>query len=764
MDLPKTNQIVVRISRPNVTLNANDLVLEYTSNVPQINDELETNSVLETQKLKLDHINKNIWLHISFLANPFEYIHPKITKFTKHERVVSGRKPISRAYYKMAEILNVFPIFETHMNHTNFTYREPYKNTNMERSFVTAHLAEGPGGFIQAVMDRRSDKKYNTDDVYHGITLDCNNKNKRFVRPDSRINIHYGNITHPSVIAEFALTFASKKAYLVTADGGLNNVKKESVQEQLHTHLVFSEIVNAVGIQAIGGCFVCKIYDINTNVTADMIHLLSFWYSDVYLFKPESSRPINAEKYIVCLGFNGISTSMYARLMLLKQRWSDVDANGDMNVATMTKYVSSICSCTFENQSIRDFNFLYSQQQQRFIEFSLHSMVYLTNDTFLYKIQNEQLVRSVDWCTRNGVNVSSKYASQWSASRSDKLFSNHVIRNTSLDTTTTLYNAIIDYNGSMIEMLTNNFDYFNVPVFVYAYKTKRFLLVSKLWSPRLQFHHLLQYCNSSEILDICLILGYDKTNYMINGMTRIVYNYLNRLDNQLLKEFVQKRHAYSLNNFMFRTPTENLKILVNNERFELLKCIVWRPALSINIVKYAMFYKNSISFIKKLHALVPKYIFTEFDLVNSIKYGHIDLMNYILSFKTKIHTNVNLLTYCLKYEYPMNVVSSVLCACKCKQRLNIPQIIKLPKRDLIQLFEILTSHRYTIPVHKIQEFESFRLPPDVTLLLYKYGVFKWCDRDHIYFKNRLSEHQINQIKQTNQPCTKSAHNPYDCLM
>ena len=103
-----------------------------------------------------EQINKHSddWDSIKKHTNPFEYIH---TCYPNSKHPISKLKPLSRAFFKFVEIANIFDIFET--------YSRPIK------SF---HLAEGPGGFIEAIQLMRM----NNEDTYYGMTLiDSKNTN-----------------------------------------------------------------------------------------------------------------------------------------------------------------------------------------------------------------------------------------------------------------------------------------------------------------------------------------------------------------------------------------------------------------------------------------------------------------------------------------------------------------------------------------------------------------------------------------------------------
>ena len=86
--------------------------------------------------------------------NPYEFIHTPIPQFNI---AVSKYKPISRAFFKLVEIYNTFSIID-----------------KSKRAISTFHLAEGPGGFIEATAFIRK----NNLDSYYGMTLIDNNDKK----------------------------------------------------------------------------------------------------------------------------------------------------------------------------------------------------------------------------------------------------------------------------------------------------------------------------------------------------------------------------------------------------------------------------------------------------------------------------------------------------------------------------------------------------------------------------------------------------------
>ena len=85
----------------------------------------------------------HIWELAKKMANPYECIYTQDDK--NFHPSLCMYKPLSRSFYKMIEILSVMQFFETLP-----------KTLSKLRS---AHVAEGPGGFIEAFLERAEKHK-----------------------------------------------------------------------------------------------------------------------------------------------------------------------------------------------------------------------------------------------------------------------------------------------------------------------------------------------------------------------------------------------------------------------------------------------------------------------------------------------------------------------------------------------------------------------------------------------------------------------------
>lgn len=222
---------------------------------------------------------------------------------------------LSRAFFKLWELFFMFDLVDL-------------KNKN----FVSAHLAEGPGSFIQATMffrDKFTEKGLSKNDKYYAVTLHNEDVKKhvpklednfvkfyekekpvRFImhktyskaQSGGAVDKDNGDLTDLKTRILFGGNFKEKKADFVTADGGFD-WGYENIQEQEALKLILSQIVMAIEIQAKGGHFICKFYESFSITTAKVINMLKIFYKNVYLVKPLMSRASNSEKYAVCMDF-----------------------------------------------------------------------------------------------------------------------------------------------------------------------------------------------------------------------------------------------------------------------------------------------------------------------------------------------------------------------------------------------------------------------------------------------------------------------------
>ena len=321
------------------------------------------------------------WDKYKKCTNPYEYIHSIIPN-TKQS--VSTLKPISRSFFKMIEICHSLCLIE--------------KLPPVCNSF---HLAEGPGGFIEAIAYMRK----NPNDKYYGMTLIDNknqnvpgwNKSKYFLENNPNVIIETGvngdgDLTNHDNL-HYCYDKYNGKMDIITGDGGFDFSFQYPQQEQISTKLIACQIGFAVAMQKQGGSFILKVYDTFTRFSLDLLFLLSNLYDQVSIIKPNTSRFANSEKYIVCQGFRNINT-----LEIVKHFYKILQSNENI-VGTLFDFELPYL---FTNK-IEEFNSILGQQQIDIIV----STIYLIDNTNKHdKIEHmkkKNIQKCITWCQTHNI-------------------------------------------------------------------------------------------------------------------------------------------------------------------------------------------------------------------------------------------------------------------------------------------------------------------------------------------------------------------------
>lgn len=335
---------------------------------------------------------QDAWDNIKKFTNPYEYIH---TNISGNKTNISKLRPLSRSFYKMIEIIKNNNILAQYSHHV-------VTKPDNKMAINTFHLAEGPGGFIEAISYLRgleyiravkdemnaggggaggsggsgggSGSGGSANDITPTVQILKRNtelhdevmKDVERLKVSRRIfetqkvvcdaavgggngggsssGISYGNDryygmtlinddpicpgwkktrifleNHPNVIIETGsdktgnlisidnfMDCATKyrnKMEIITADGGFDFSVDFNNQENMATQLILCEVFYALAMQKQGGTFILKIFDVFHKATVDILYLLCYYYTNVSVMKPHTSRIANSEKYIVCQGF-----------------------------------------------------------------------------------------------------------------------------------------------------------------------------------------------------------------------------------------------------------------------------------------------------------------------------------------------------------------------------------------------------------------------------------------------------------------------------
>lgn len=365
---------------PNITINTDiiSIIEPMFSNNSSIVINKTLMTYLKNIKQEIDN-RQSEWDKFKKYTNPYEYVH---TIVPNSKQSVCKLKPLSRSFYKMIEICGLLNITD-----------------NLPFNCKSFHLAEGPGGFIEALCELRN----NPNDSYIGMTLLDENdiavpawkKSAIFLDKNPNVSIekgfdNTGNIMNAENLRYCFLKYKNS-IDLVTGDGGFDFSFDFNQQEVISSKLIFCQIAFAIAIQKKGGKLMLKFFDTFTQVSVDMLYLLSLLYERVYFVKPNSSRYANSEKYIVCKNFRlNDSENLVKKLYnIFKNIEEEKNFERILNIDIPYLY-----SCRVE-----EFNAIYGQQQIESISATLNL---IDNNKYerLESFKKTNIQKCISWCQR----------------------------------------------------------------------------------------------------------------------------------------------------------------------------------------------------------------------------------------------------------------------------------------------------------------------------------------------------------------------------
>lgn len=362
------------------------------------------NFFLNDIKKKIN-IYEEEWKIYKKYTNPYEFIH---TNIPFKNKCIGKYHPLSRSYFKMIELMKFFNLDK---------FVEPNINC--------FHLAEGPGGFVEALVFIRGNK----DDVYTGMTLLDNTRNlnipgwkksNSFLKNNPNVFIESGADGTGNIISLENLDHINAKfgnrMNIITADGGFDFSSDFDNQELNMTQLLFSQVVFAICMQKNGGSFILKVFDTFMSQTIDIIAILSSFYDKVYITKPQTSRYANSEKYIVCMDFNSEYRNMYYPIIRKAFEKMIITKNPQF----INRFINIPIPLFFLSR-IDEYNAIFGQRQLE----NIHSTITLIEDSErdlkIINLQKINIQKCFRWCIQNSIPynniVSVHYNNSWEPSR-----------------------------------------------------------------------------------------------------------------------------------------------------------------------------------------------------------------------------------------------------------------------------------------------------------------------------------------------------------
>ena len=336
-------------------------------------------------KQRLETIEHEWDIHKKY-TNPYEYIH---TNIPHTKKCVSKYNPLSRSYFKMIEMINTFGLrFDSKPIHT-------------------FHIAEGPGGFIEAMVHMRNC----SHDSYVGMTIlddksDPNipawKKTQNFLQKNPNVYIERGNDKTGDILKLENFVYCKEKygssMDLITGDGGFDFSLDFNNQEVHIGDLLMAQVFYALIMQKKGGNFILKIFDSFMNHTLDLLYILSSFYECVHIIKPYTSRYANSEKYVVCKGFLYRNNSSFYDILYN----AFVKMTTNNRKQNVKRFLNIPLSYHFIIK-MEEYNAIFGQQQLENIHYTISLIESKYKTDKLEQIVKVNISKCIQWCIKYNI-------------------------------------------------------------------------------------------------------------------------------------------------------------------------------------------------------------------------------------------------------------------------------------------------------------------------------------------------------------------------
>lgn len=312
-------------------------------------DAVALDELLQLSSEQMDNFTREDILDCRKRCNPYEavakafFVNRAATKFANLDAMFKFSRPTSRLTKSNKHTKPVKHIKPTKSTKAFKDFKPTDLKPNIEADddeegiLTFVDINGGPGGFVDYLLWRRGWEARGI-----GITLkDGAGTNYNF----GRFASHYdsfdtymgterdGDIMKSKNVQSFCRyvkRYNANGVRLAVADGAVDYPMPSCLKELVSKQLLLVHFQIALSTLQTGGTFVAKLFNTFTSFTVGLIYLLYQCFEKITILKPAGSRPINSERYLVCISMKSDTIVVYKHLQeisksMLKMKDSERD-------------------------------------------------------------------------------------------------------------------------------------------------------------------------------------------------------------------------------------------------------------------------------------------------------------------------------------------------------------------------------------------------------------------------------------------------------
>ena len=287
---------------------------------------------------KYERVNgEGTWEYYKKCVNPYEFVYTQ-KRYVDFPDSVSMLHPLSRSYFKMIEMIQVSDFIK------NMNLTTPIK-------LHSAHVCEGPGGFIEGFIDVCLNHRISNTSI--AMTLRPTEyaipgwkRATHFMRRNKSVRLSTGKDGTGDILVldnqEVFIKECVPKVDIFTGDGGFDFSTDYNSQELSVFPLIIATARIGLNCLAPGGYFIVKLFDFYNSATLEFIYFISLHFESWAIYKPAMSRPCNPEQYFIGRGFQGLNSQHDIILKTWLAEWDTFRLYNVSNIIPTTEFVSYI--------------------------------------------------------------------------------------------------------------------------------------------------------------------------------------------------------------------------------------------------------------------------------------------------------------------------------------------------------------------------------------------------------------------------------------